>query len=321
MESCVSCPQVDEELSWLPEFNLKSRSTLWNLPLTFICPSKWIEEKLIKSRVFNYENHQSHVISNSIDLNTFRPIDGISINSLKMELDIEQDSICLLAGSFSLDENRKGGKLIVDALKSLASLLEKQNISRKVVLLTYGEGSISIESLETKNLGFIKSEKQITLFLNVADLFLSMSREDNLPNTIMESLACGTPVISTNVGGISDMVVDNYNGRLIKRDNTRQMADTILHAVKNPKLVAEWSTNARKLAESNFSHQKQGLEYVKVFEHLLKESSLKSPAKKLSTKQTINNTVSRIPALNAFPSKSFREEALSWFEKQSSDEG
>jgi hypothetical protein len=189
------------------------------------------------------------------------------------------------------------------------------------VLLTYGKGTIPIDSIETKQLGFIQSETQIARVLNVADLFLSMTREDNLPNTIMESLACGTPVTSTDVGGISDMVTDNYNGRLIQRDNSRQMADAILHSIEDKKLLPKWSANARASAELNFSHQKQGSEYIKVFNHLLEEDSFKEPAKSPSPRKIITNSAKRILALNSFPSKEYREEALNWFEKHSSDEG
>jgi len=320
-ESCSSCPQVIEGLSWLPKFNLNARSKLRDIPLTFICPSNWIQSKLQQSKAFNEKSHHSQVIPNSIDLNTFKPIETEAISSLKKKLNIEQDSICLLAGSFSLDDDRKGGAFVVDALKGLTSLLKSRKLSRKVVLLTYGTGTIPIDSIETKHLGFIQSEKQIARFLNVADLFLSMTREDNLPNTIMESLACGTPVISTDVGGISDMVTDNYNGKLIQRDNSRQMADAILHSIEDKKLLPKWSANARASAELNFSHQKQGSEYIKVFNRLLEENSFKEPAKRRSPRKVIANSAKRILALNSFPSKEYREEALNWFEKHSLDEG
>jgi glycosyltransferase involved in cell wall biosynthesis len=320
-ESCSSCPQVIEGLSWLPKFNLNARNKLREIPLMFICPSQWIQSKLHQSKVFNEKSHHSQVIPYSIDLNTFKPIETKAISSLKKELNIEQDSICLLAGSFSLDDDRKGGAFIVDALKGLTSLLKSRKLSRKVVLLTYGKGTIPIDSIETKHLGFIQSETQIARVLNVADLFLSMTREDNLPNTIMESLACGTPVISTDVGGISDMVTDNYNGRLIQRDNSQQMADAILRSIEDKKLLPKWSANARVSAELNFSHQKQGSEYIKVFNRLLAENSFQEPAKRLSPRKIITNSAKQIPALNSFPSKDYRGKALNWFEKHSSDEG
>ena len=87
-----------------------------------------------------------------------------------------------------------------------------------------------------QHLGFIKSETQIAQFLNIADSVSFATCEDNLSKYYHESLACGTPVISTDVGGISDMVTDNYNGRLIERDNAEQMADAILQSIEDETL-------------------------------------------------------------------------------------
>ena len=120
-QSCSSCPQVIEGLSWLPKLNVNARSKLRDTPLTFICPSHWMQGKLLKSKVFSEKLHHSYVIPYSIDLNTFKPIEAKTISSLKKELHIEQDSICLLAGSFSLEDDRKGGPFIVDAIKGLMS--------------------------------------------------------------------------------------------------------------------------------------------------------------------------------------------------------
>ena len=88
----------------------------------FICPSQWIQGKLLKSKVFNEKLHRSYIIPNSIDLNTFKPFKAEAISSLKKELNIEQDSICLLAGSFSLEDDRKGGKFIDTNLKTTSKL-------------------------------------------------------------------------------------------------------------------------------------------------------------------------------------------------------
>ena len=239
------------------------------------------------------------------------------VSLLREEMSIEKDTICLLAACHSLEDDRKGMKFIVEALKKLARNLKARKISKKIVLLTYGHGSTPIDCMETRHLGFIQSENQIIKVLNTVDLFLSMTREDNLPNTIMESLACGTPVISTDVGGISDMVTNNYNGKLVQRDSSSQMAEAILHSIEEKKLLTKWSANARKSAELNFSHQKQGSEYIKVFNHLLEKNSSKEPAKKSTTEKIITNSALRIPALNSFTSTDFREKALNWFEKNS----
>ena len=92
-----------------------------------------------------------------------------------------------------------------------------------------------------------------------------MSREDNLPNTIVESLACGVPVISTNVGGIPEMYDPNKSGRLINRDDSKSMSEELLLLVTNPELLKELSANARKEAEKNYSPKTQASKYFDLF--------------------------------------------------------
>ena len=319
--TCSECPQISENLSWLPEYNLKARKKLHDIDLTFICPSRWIQSKLIHSIILNPKIHRAEIIPNCIDLEKFIPLGTRKVKALKKKYGINKDSVCLLTGSFSLEDDRKGTNYIIQALRILSGILKKRKNSRKVTLITYGKGTIPVDLVETKHVGFIRSETQIAEFLNIADLFISMTREDNLPNTVMESLACGTPVISTDVGGISDMVTDNYNGKLIQRDNSHQMADAIFHSMEDKKTLPKWSANARATAELNFSHQKQGSEYIKVFNRLLEENSLKEPAERLSPRKAIKNSAKRIPALNSFPSRDYRQEALNWYKQHSGIEG
>lgn len=317
-KSCSSCPQVIDKLSWLPKFNLKARSKLKTIPLSFICPSNWIQSKLHSSKVFNKNLHRSHVIPNSINLSTFKPQESKLIASIKKELGIEKDAFCILIGSFSLDEDRKGTNLILNALRELKILLETRNLFSKIVVLSYGKGSLPINSYNSLHCGFLNKDEEIVRILNVADLFISMTREDNLPNTIMESLACATPVISSDVGGISDMVENGYNGLLVERDNSKEMAKSIFYAMLNKSELTNWSLNARKSAELKYSHQKQGSEYLKVFSKLLEDNYSKVKTK---SKKTIGKTPKRISALNSFPSKRYKTKALKWFNKYSNNEG
>tara|TARA_B110000003_G_C16653522_1_gene535359 strand:- start:540 stop:1814 length:1275 start_codon:yes stop_codon:yes gene_type:complete len=317
-ESCSSCPQVINKLSWLPEFNLKARSKLKTIPISFVCPSNWIQSKLLSSKVFNKNLHRSHVIPNSINLSTFKPLETSLIGSIKKELGIEKDSICILFGSFSLEDDRKGTELILNSLKKLKELLKTRKLFSKIVILSYGKGSLPINSYDARHCGFLNNDEEIARILNIADLFISMTREDNLPNTIMESLACGTPVISSDVGGISDMVENGHNGLLIERDNTMEMAQSILYAMLNKSELTNWSLNARKTAEQKYSHKKQGSEYLKVFSKLLEDNSF---GEKTGLKKTIGKVPKRISALNSFPSKKYKTKALNWFKKYSNNEG
>jgi hypothetical protein len=123
------------------------------------------------------------------------------------------------------------------------------------------------------------------------------------------------------IQSVEDADLINLNGRLIQRDNSRQMADAIIHSMENIETRPKWSTNSRASAELNFSHQKQGSEYIQILNCILEENSFNEPTKRLPQRKIITNSAKRIPALNSFSSKDYREEALNWFEKHSSDEG
>lgn len=149
--------------------------------------------------------------------------------------------------------------------------------------------------------------------------YLTASNRTNLTDTIFTGDLSAWDI--SRIQSVEDTDLINLNGRLIQRDNSRQMADAIFHSMENIETLPKWSTNARASAELNFSHQKQGSEYIQIFNRLLEGNSFNEPAKRLPQTKIITNSAKRIPALNSFSSRDYREEALNWFEKHSSDEG
>ena len=105
-------------------------------------------------------------------------------------------------------DKRKGMDVL---LKALGKLKNKSKICVLVI------GKIMEEKqfgFEIKHLGFKSKSEDVVNCFNAADFFVIPSLEDNLPNTVLEALACGTPVVGFNVGGISDMVDNNKSGLL-----------------------------------------------------------------------------------------------------------
>ena len=315
-KTCSGCPQINNDLSWLPKLSMQSRRKLREIPITFICPSNWIQQNLKKSIVFNQEIHSSYVVPNSIDLNTFNPYEENDKIVLRERMNIPQDSLCLVAGSFSHNEERKGGSILLNGLRKLNDILKNHGSESKVVLLTYGKGEMNVNFMETINLGFTKKEDDIAKFLNTGDLFLSMSREDNLPNTILESLACGIPVFASNIGGIPDMVEDGFNGKLVTRDDCDELASLLCDVIKDKNILKQWSKNARNKALMNFSHDKQASAYIEIFEQLIKRQSVSKNTDKSSSIMQNVKPLNRIPAINSFPSEHDQNKANNWYKSE-----
>jgi len=315
LEACDSCPQLNTNLHWLPQKNLNDQIHLKDLPLTFITPSKWLREKLIRSTIYNKERHQCSVIANGVDLEVFKPLKKEQKLKLKKKWNLSKNAFCIAVGGFSLDEDRKGFESINACLDYLIAKVAEQKPLSELTILAYGYGKFSLPSINVVNFGFIKDEAQMAEFYGISDIFVTMTKEDNLPNTVLESLACGTPVLGTRVGGLPEMIEENWNGRLVEKNDYRSMADAILNCLKAPKELGFWSSNARKDAISKYCSQRQASEYSALFKRLIPEENYKS-----KSLPAIKKIASRIPVLPNIPRtlrKEFRKDAQEWYKLQS----
>jgi glycosyltransferase involved in cell wall biosynthesis len=122
--------------------------------------------------------------------------------------------------------------------------------------------------IKTTFLGTISNDEKLALCYSAADVFLAPSLEDNLPNTVMESLACGTPVVAFRTGGIPDMVQHQQNGYLAEYRSSTDFARGIAWVYSaNRQLL---STNSRRTIEDYFSEHIIACRHIELYESLLK---------------------------------------------------
>ncbi len=117
-------------------------------------------------------------------------------------------------------------------------------------------------------MNIIQSQNELAELYSLADVFVTPAIEDNLPNTIMESLACGTPVVAFNTGGIPDMVVHQENGYLAEYKSSADLAAGIHYVLSSGK-KNELSANARKKVLDNFTNEIVASKYMAVYQSLL----------------------------------------------------
>jgi len=262
-KNCGYCPTLGSnkknDLSY-KIFKRKEKS--WkNLNLTIVTPSSWLGECAKKSSLF-YKT-RVEVIPNGIDLNHFKPIDK---NIARDILCLPKDKKLILFGALSaLSDKRKGFHLLKEALKKLSS---KEN--KDIELVIFGSSKLKGEEnlgFRTHYLGRLNDEISLSVVYNAADVMIVPSIQDNLPNTIMESIACGTPVVAFNIGGIHDMIEHQKNGYLAKPFNTGDLAYGI-------KWVLEDNVRWRKLSESAREKVIKEFDIVKIakiYENLYKD--------------------------------------------------
>ena len=204
----------------------------------FIAPSHWIGTMMKNSRIF--ADSPMRVIGNTLDTAVFLPMDRIAV---RRRLGLPADKFLIGFGASSLTDINKGGNELAAILGHLAA-----KTHGRVELATAGNGAM-YSPIKVNPLGYIDSEPAMAAFYQSCDLFLLPSKYDNLPNMILESMACGTPVAAFDTGGIGDMVKPDC-GLLAPAFDSKRLAEMILAYIdSNAKLDAA----ARSHIESNYS--------------------------------------------------------------------
>lgn len=223
-----------------------------NLSVVNLC--HWMKSYSSKSEVFVNRKHA--VIPNSIDITTFKVYDKIEV---RKELDLPLDKPVLLFVSQSVGNRRKGFDLLQEALKKL---------NRDCVLLVVGSVSDSLKDVSNcRIVGTVNEEQRMAMLYAAADVFILPSREDNLPNTMVESLCCGTPVISFSNGGMRDHIQTLKNGVLVETMTADALLEGIHLFLDNITQFDRESISHE--AHSLFSPVNQAKSYMEFFQNVL----------------------------------------------------
>lgn len=209
-------------------------------------------------------------IPNCIDTDLFRPIDkGVARRILRLP---ETTPIVML-GATSITDRHKGIDLALDALQRVAANLDGASF----VCAGFGSGRPPENPpFPVISLGRLSDQITLTLAYSAADIFVCPSREDNLPNTVLESLACGTPVVGFAVGGIPDMLKHGVNGYLAAPRNMEDFAAGIAVLLGNPDLRRRMGDAGREKVEKDFSFPVIARKHIALYEDIL-EKQMKHP--------------------------------------------
>jgi glycosyltransferase involved in cell wall biosynthesis len=256
---CAPCPQLVAAFGALPERSLaRARRRLAGVPLVFITPSHWLAGELVRSSVYDPRAHRVRVIPNGIDLERYAPGDG---RAARRRLGLPEAGLAILLGSVSLEEQRKGARIAADAVARAAAEIGRRGLAPPPVAVTYGSGTVEIPGVACRHLGSL-DEAGVLAALQACDLHLTMAREDNLPNTVMEALACGLPVLATRAGGHPEMVAEGASGWLVGVDDAPAAAATLVRLAEDPGLVRAAGRLGRAMAEAEWDDRLQARRYL-----------------------------------------------------------
>ncbi len=248
-EKCGECPALgsmsDRDLSrWI--WNRKSKA--WRgLDLTLISPSNWLADCVRSSSLFR--GKRVEVIPNGLDVGAMSCIDKKFARKM-FSLDPDKKYILFGAVNATSDKN-KGFHHVGTALRSVS----KELAALGCELLVFGGyepvGSSDF-GLKTHYIGYLHDEMSMNLLYSAADVFVAPSLQENLPNTIMEAMACGVPAVAFSVGGISDLVDHKLNGYLAQPYNTDDLAQGLLWVLSNRPFWEQLSCAARETIKAKF---------------------------------------------------------------------
>jgi glycosyltransferase involved in cell wall biosynthesis len=271
--SCFACPQLASDPFGLPAANLADQIEL--LPgtkVTVIGLSRWMAECARRSALFR--DARIELIPNSVETDLFQPKDKVQA---KGELGWPAEALCLLFGADQGNERRKGFRELMAALKLCAAGVDfGQRIKAgRICFFYFGHPSpeLSDAPVPVQSLGHIGSEAEIARVYAAADLFLLPSLEDNLPNTILESMSCGTPVAAFRTGGVPDLVIEGSTGRLAPTGDVREFSRIILSLASDPNQLQALGRSCRRYAEANFTPSRQAQKCRELYRDLLQKRS------------------------------------------------
>ncbi|MGI0483690.1 glycosyltransferase family 4 protein [Geminocystis sp. CENA526] len=262
LNNCGNCPQLNSNQSWdLSRWIWQRKSKSWNsVKLTIVTPSQWLADCAKKSSLF--KNYRVEVIPYGLDINIYKPIDKQFARNL---LNLPQDKKLILFGAMSGTSNqRKGFQFLSPALEKLAL----KNHTNDFELVVFGASQPAQDPnlpFKTNYLGRLNDDVSIALLYSAVDVFVAPSVEDNLPNTVMESLACGTPTVAFKIGGMPDMIEHQVNGYLAQPFEIGDLTQGISWILKENQNYHKLSENARKTVEEKFTLKLQARRYLELY--------------------------------------------------------
>ncbi len=222
--------------------------------LTWVGPSRWIRD--LACQGYGSAVRSEH-IPYGIDTELFRPLPSSFARAM---WDIPEDVPVICTVAQQIHAKRKGIDILLEAI---------MRIREPVHLLLAGEnrGLVIPPNVSVRIVEPIQDPRLLRVFYAAADVVAVPSREDNLPNVMLEAFACGVPVVGSRVGGIPDAVRPEETGWLADSEDIESWVvglESALNAVReNPK---SWRVRARSVAEREYSLAAQAERYRSLFE-------------------------------------------------------
>ena len=264
---CHDCPLLPEHGSKndLSEKIWKRKKQLYHASnIHFVTCSRWLEGEARQSALMTGQRVTN--IPNVIDTRTFRPADR---NEARHLARLPEGKRVILFVSQKVTDERKGMAYFVEAMQKLVERHPGMRDDTVVALLGSHSDEVAAQMpVPAYPLGYVADEKSIAAIYNSADVYVLPSLEDNLPNTIMEAMACGVPCVGFRVGGIPEMIDHLRNGYVAHFKDSADLAEGI-HWTLCTADPSALRANAVTKVVQNYSQQSVAMRYIEVYNELI----------------------------------------------------
>jgi glycosyltransferase involved in cell wall biosynthesis len=269
---CGQCPDLTIYPSIRKDasrFNWQRKSKIYrHCHFYLTTPSKWLMDKVRQSMIFP-AILEARVIPNGVDLSIYKPAD---YQKARYQLNLPVDANILLFTGDQIKNNIwKDYITLREALERIALM----RFSHKIIFVALGEDSPpeQIGNVDLQFIPYQQDDQKVAMYYQAANIYIHSTKVDTFPNTILEALACGTPVVATEVGGIPEQIADGDTGFLIPVKDSSLMADRIVKLLKNEDLYYRMKSQAAMHARRQFDLNRQVKDHIEWYEKILKCSN------------------------------------------------
>lgn len=256
---CGKCPDT----SYYPATKRDTSKLLWLIKkwvynrsnLVIVTPSKWLKN-LVENSIL--ADKEIHLIYNGVDHRKFHPVDK---SIIRKKLGLPEDKIILMfIATGGINNPQKGGKYLLESLKNV--------LSKNVFILNIGSAD-KLDEIIHKEVDYLSipyiHDDLLPEYYASSDLLLFPSTEENCPLVILEAMACGTPVVAFNTGGIPELIEHLKTGYVAKYKDVDDFTNGINQFISDDSLRELASKKAREAVENHFTHDKMTDLYLELY--------------------------------------------------------
>ncbi|MBC20550.1 MAG: hypothetical protein CMJ74_09875 [Planctomycetaceae bacterium] len=255
---CQNCPQLGrssvQDLS-RQTYEIKKKA-FERKNIHIVTPSRWLESQVRESSLLGSAT-SIQTIHNGLDTEIFTPRDRVRA---RKRFGLGQSDFVIGCAAAHLTNVRKGFREFLDAYARLRH-------RKQCVALAMGEGETPMHEsgVLLQTTGYLEKPSDVADFYSALDAFVITSKAENMPQTVVEAMACGVPTVGFAVGGIPEIVQPGRTGLLSTVGDCQGIANDIDSLIEWPERRRQMGAESRKLAVQEFDERKQLQKYLELY--------------------------------------------------------